>query len=729
MRSPKPKDRRGRQQAGEPHVDPHRSARETSGVIVPLILAVGAALVQSPPLPQDTTRTQRLGDLEVTVARGRDTLARLPMAAAVIRRETITAAQPTIGLDEALTTIPGVHVANRWNFSLDQRLSIRGAGSRANFGVRGVRILLDGVPQTLPDGQSQLTNVDYASLERIEVLRGAASALYGNASGGVLLLESAAPAPNPVMLGVGVEGGAFGSRKVRLYGSGRSDEVDGTWSLSRFTTDGYRQHSRADLRQGTLAVRWRPTQATTVTTRIAIAHTPASQNPGALTIAEAAADPTLAAPNNLSRGADKRVRQQQVSIAVQHRAGSAWSFQGAAFGLYRQLENPLATPPPGPGSATAGTYNQIDRSVVGGRAEAQWAGVEGRVRVTFGLDGQRMRDDRENRRSISGAPTDSVLARQQEVLSEVGPFGQVTWHPHHRVTLLAGARMDAIAFRTTDQHFTDGSDQSGSQTMAEPSANLGVGWSGSTGLSIYGRLGTAFETPTSTELVTTSAGSVGFNDQLGPQRTLGLELGGRGEAGPLSWNLALFHNRIQDAIVQASEQGGRAFFENAAQSTARGLELGAAVTPSAVVSFALAWTAMDYRFDEYRRRSAPGVDTLDGKRVAGVPRQYLRLGATLWPVPQLTLFLDQSLSGALYADDANALEVAGWGAGVTNLRARGTTSFGGALVAPFVAVMNAFDRRYIGSVTINGFGGRVLEPSPGRYLFLGVDLVWAAPAR
>ncbi|MEK6597273.1 MAG: Plug domain-containing protein, partial [Gemmatimonadota bacterium] len=121
-------------------------------MIVPLILAVGAALVQSPPLPQDTTRTQRLGDLEVTVARGRDTLARLPMAAAVIRRETITAAQPTIGLDEALTTVPGVHVANRWNFSLDQRLSIRGAGSRANFGVRGVRILLDGVPQTLPDG-------------------------------------------------------------------------------------------------------------------------------------------------------------------------------------------------------------------------------------------------------------------------------------------------------------------------------------------------------------------------------------------------------------------------------------------------------------------------------------------------------------------------------------------------------------------------------------------------
>ena len=354
---------------------------------------------------------------------------------------------------------------------------------------------------------------------------------------------------------------------------------------------------------------------------------------------------------------------------------------------------------------------------------------DGRIRVTFGLDAQRMTDDRVNRRSNGGAPTDSILAMQQEVISEIGPFAQITWHPTAHVSIQAGGRLDAVSFTTTDQHFTDGSDHSGSQTMSEPSASLGVMWTAGRGANIYGRIGTAFETPTSTELITTSAGSVGFNDQLGPQRTLGIEIGGRGEVGSLSWEASLFHNRIQDAIVQASEQGGRAFFENAGQSTAKGLELGASVAASRTLSFSLAWTAMSYHFDEYHRRTATQVDTLDGNRVAGVPAQYLRLGATIQPTRHLTIFLDQSLSGSLFADDLNTIEVADWGWGVTNIRARAAVTVGQMNVAPFLALMNAFDRRYIGSVTINGFGGRVMEPSPGRYLFLGVDVEWAAPAR
>src|SRR5262249_52459299 len=150
----------------------------------------------------------------VTVTRTPSTVSKVPAAIGLADKRDIQGAQSTLGLDESVNNIPGVYVANRYNYSVDQRLSIRGFGSRANFGARGVKILLDGVPQTLPDGQSQLTNVDFGNLQSIEVLRGASSSLYGNASGGVLSLSSEPAAPGPFSQSFRAEGGSFGLVKV-----------------------------------------------------------------------------------------------------------------------------------------------------------------------------------------------------------------------------------------------------------------------------------------------------------------------------------------------------------------------------------------------------------------------------------------------------------------------------------------------------------------------------------
>ena len=157
-------------------------------LVIVLLAAIPAALrAQQPTRPDSAARdsAQRLETIEVTVTRTPEPLERVPAAVSVLGKTDIRRGQATLGLDESLNDLPGVYVANRYNFSLDQRLSIRGFGSRSSFGTRGVKILLDGVPQTLPDGQSQLTNVEFGSIGRIEVLRGSASSLYGNASGGM----------------------------------------------------------------------------------------------------------------------------------------------------------------------------------------------------------------------------------------------------------------------------------------------------------------------------------------------------------------------------------------------------------------------------------------------------------------------------------------------------------------------------------------------------------------
>src|SRR5919109_1938105 len=156
---------------------------------------------------RDTTRVTRLPELNVTVTRTPEPIERVPFAVGVLDRDDIARGQPTLGIDEALNNLPGVVVANRYNFSLDQRISIRGFGSRSNFGVRGLKILLDGVPQTLPDGQSQLTNVEFADIDRAEVLKGSSSSLYGNASGGVIAFTSEPAAQAPFAQRVRVQGG------------------------------------------------------------------------------------------------------------------------------------------------------------------------------------------------------------------------------------------------------------------------------------------------------------------------------------------------------------------------------------------------------------------------------------------------------------------------------------------------------------------------------------------
>src|SRR3954454_1638227 len=225
--------------------------RRQIGIAAPvgLVLLSVTSLLQAQQRDTSTVDSTGVGKLpEITVTRAPEPLQRVPYAVGVLDRDALQRGQQTIGIDEALNNLPGVVVTNRYNFSLDQRISIRGFGARSNFGVRGLKILLDGIPQTLPDGQSQLTNIDFADVERAEVLRGASSSLYGNASGGVISFQTERAAQAPFAQRVRVQGGdgkrdGDGFYKWQSWSSGRSGNVSGTLSVSQFKADGFRQHS------------------------------------------------------------------------------------------------------------------------------------------------------------------------------------------------------------------------------------------------------------------------------------------------------------------------------------------------------------------------------------------------------------------------------------------------------------------------------------------------------
>jgi iron complex outermembrane receptor protein len=383
----------------------------------------------------------------------------------------------------------------------------------------------------------------------------------------------------------------------------------------------------------------------------------------------------------------------------------------------------------------------IDRVFYGVRLDAQrtlgtQVGDIRRLRapqVNVGLDAQRMRDERRNYRSTGGArrtATDTLLLDQVESVSSIGPFAMVAWWPMTSLRTSAGVRWDRQQFQVRDRYTGDGDDNSGERTMSAGSAHIGASLSWRSWLVPYASVASAFETPTTTELNARSDGSGGFNSALGPQRILTYELGARGrlfgvgERARVGYELAVFTSRSTDAIIQYQEVQGRAYFRNAGRTASRGAEIGLDARVARWLDARLAYTHAHYVFDTYRVPRVGAVDTLDGNRMAGVPEQFVRAGLRARAIGA-TFDADWTWSDRLWADDANTLRISDWGPGRLDVRIAWDARVAGNAITPFFAVNNAFNQRYVGSVTLNGAFGRVREPAPRRHWYAGFEFNWS----
>src|SRR6266478_6139464 len=299
--------------------------------------------------PADTTKPYPLPPLTVSVTRTKLPLTKVPLSVQMVDRAQISRARPTWGLDEALANVPGVFVANRYNFSQDQRISIRGFGARSAFAVRGIKILVDGIPQTLPDGQGQLTNLELGEVDHIEVLRGSASALYGNASGGVISIWTK---PHDIA-GVNEEArfvaGRFDQRSGRSWNKWQSTTSmrvgSGTAlvTVSRLDYEGERDHSAADNRVLNARVRLPIGTRWSLALVTDVGDNPRADNPGSLTLAELNANRDSVPLLNRNRNAGKAVTQVQTGATLHRTMTNGGEAAFTIFGLTRDLTNPITT--------------------------------------------------------------------------------------------------------------------------------------------------------------------------------------------------------------------------------------------------------------------------------------------------------------------------------------------------------------------------------------------------
>jgi iron complex outermembrane receptor protein len=645
----------------------------------------------------------------------------LPFGISTTTPDSLRPGQTHVAADQALALIPGITVSNRTNPSQDPRVSIRGFGARSAFGVRSVRIMRDGMPLTLPDGQTPLDYLDLESVGRIEVIRGTASALYGNATGGVIDISSAPPAPVVIQPEARVWFGSDALRRTTAVASGTSGRWSYQGNVGQTESDNYRQYSRQKLTNGFGRI------ATSVAgTQIALVgmglHMPLAENPGALNARQLDTMPTMADPLSITRKARKEVDQLQVGLSATRQMGRL-GLTASAYGGTRTLYNPL----------TFSVVN-IDRTISGASLRADvdlpWVGS----RLTIGGDFQTQDDDRKNWAACNGVaaatancPTPNVdkgilTLDQQETVLGGGPYAQLQVE-RGRLRLNGGLRADRVRFEVKDRFLTDSRDDSGDRELSAVSPMLGIGWRASRFASVYANYTTAFETPTTTELGNKADGSAGFNPDLQPQRSGTAEVGAKGVYRMFFYALAGFRTRVRDELIAQDVGNGRNYFRNAGRTARDGFEAELGTT---IDRFDIAATHAfsSFRFLDY----APTPATqLKGKRIPGIPLHQTQLSATARFASGGFVLAEGVAKSRVWANDANSDSAFARSYQVLNLRAGRDFVIGGVRVAPVVGVNNVLDTRYVGSVAINAAGtgttAKFFEPAPGRTWITGAR-VW-----
>jgi iron complex outermembrane receptor protein len=621
-----------------------------------------------------------------------------PVSVTVVEADVLQHARQHLQLDEALTRVPGVVFNNRYNFAQNLRIAVRGFGARSPFGVRGLQLLVDGFPETLPDGQAQLDMIDLLSAQRIEVLRGVSSALYGNAAGGVIAVDTV-DGRGPDQLSATVVAGSYGFRRAAATVGGERGAWHGHASVWQMDYDGYRQQSATRKRLANVHAGWQfddDRQMTLVATAL---DQPFGQDPGALTRAQVEADRRQASAQAVSLDSGQSVEQTRVGLRWADRASLPGQLRVQVFAAERDFQQQLP-------SSFFPSLIEFDRSHRGWQVHYDDALNGGQWRWLVGVESAHQRDQRRrfrvNPQAQPVAQTQDELqaARAEAMLAQVdSDWGWL------------GVRHDRTQLRIVDR-FTAGQG-SGQRRFDETSVIAGVRFAPTAETQWHVSGGTAFETPTFTE-IKDAAGGVGFSRDLDPQYARNLELGWRLEQSDRSLAVTAFDVRTRDEIVVIRSLDGLDEFTNAGITRRRGLEVAAQWQFAAGWTWASAWTLADYTFVRF----VEGDQRFDGLRMPGLPRHQWFNELRWHNEHGLKLALDGLLTGAVFADNANQDRVAS--AMVFNLRGAKHWCQQARCMEVFAAVNNLTDRDTFANVRINVANRAYFEPAPDRNLFMGL---------
>ena len=684
----------------------------------PLMLCT---LVAALPATAQTTAPHRLDPVVISVDRSPQSSFDAPAAITAVTRETIDAGGPQVNLSEALNRVPGISILNRQNYAQDLQLSIRGFGSRSTFGIRGVRLIVDGIPATMPDGQGQASSVALGSAERIEVLRGPMAQLYGNAAGGVVTVVSQAGADRPE-IAANLAIGPWGQRRMGLKVlAGAGTDAIGL-EASHYQTDGWREHSEARREQ--INGKW--VHEVGSDTRFSLVvngfEQPLAQDPAGLVRADFDTKPQTAIAGVKTQDARKSVFQHQIGAVLEHRFATGTALTARVYFGERALDNALSTPPAAQTSNTASggivTFTRGYHGLGVQLAHKVVLGDDSALRLTGGVDLDSMNENRQGFVNAAGVATTLKRSERNEV-GDRDVFAQAAYDLG-AWTATAGVRSSRVTFRSTDFFIKAGApnnpDDSGGVDYSATNPVLGLTWRAGSALNLYANVGRGFETPTATELAYRNAPATGLNTDLRASRSRHAELG-------LKWkpaeghriDAAVYDIRTTDEIGVDTNVGGRTTFKNAGKTSRKGIELQYLGQLGEDWRATLSLSVLRARFVE---AAAP---VLAGNRLPGTPERsaFAELAWTPKAAPAgFNAAIELIHVGSLMVNDTN--DDAAPAATVVNLRAGFAQKVGSWQFNQLVRVENAANKRYAGSVIVNEANQRYFEPALPRNWLLSM---------
>lgn len=666
----------------------------------------------------------------VTGSRIRQPSFDLPASISTLTSSQIRDGQWQVNSSESLQRVPGLHVQDRQTFAQDLQFSSRGFGARAQFGVRGVRIIADDIPATMPDGQGQTGSFALSSAARIEVLRGPFSALYGNHSGGVVQIFTDDGPPQPTIAFTRAMGSNAATRTGLTMG-GQSDGFNYRLDLSRFSTDGYRTHSAAERTQFNGKLRVELSEDAQITWVASHLDQPGNLDPLGLTAAQVQSKPRQAAAVAIPANTRRSLGNSQSGWVYEKKLGDEDSLRLVGYLGDRRNEQFL----PVPLNAATVIRGSGGDSVIArefGGAGMRWTHRQGVLTVTSGLEWDRMKDARigyENNGGRRGA-----LRRDEDnIATAKGAYSQAEWRASDQWTLFGGIRVNSVEFVVKDHYVRPqiNLDDSGTKIYTATTPLAGAIFRISPTLNLYATAGRGFETPTFVEMAYRPDGQPGINFDLNASRSRNLELGMKAMVDhQVRIDIALFDIDTRDELVIYNSLAGRSTYRNAAETRRRGVEIGidAAVNPNLGGSLAYSYLNATYRgsFESCLLTATSSCfrqEVPAGRQLPGVPSSSL-FAELAWKYPSLglTIAVNARYVGKVYVDDFNsqaapAYALAGWRIGLAQRT-------GPLRVTEFLHVENMFDRRYIGAVYVGDGNGRYYAPAPGRNWIAGVNLTY-----
>ena len=671
-------------------------------------IAIGIAPDKVPGTIPDTLR-YTLAEIEIQAARETETEVTAPFSVSVASR-TIQeqGSGPALTFDRIASGIPGLWVNDRQNYALGERISIRGMGWRTAFGVRGIYVLLDDIPLTVPDGQTVMDILDPAMVRQIEVIRGPSSSFWGNAGGGALIL-STRPASFDTSLRIRTMAGSFGTYSAQVQGSHQKEARAYHLNASWLNRDGYRDHSRHQVLRLTGHMQWQLDSGRELRFSGAFVDAPDTRHPGSLNEADLAADRRQASPLFKNASAGKSWRQGQAGATLRSES-KAGLWQATLYGVARSLHNPLP-------------FADIEVDRLMGGLRLSLANSWRSLRWSAGTDGAIQSDDRRNYRYTGNFVRGDLTIDQQETVLNGALFTRISSN-FDRINISGGIRLDAVRFESSDRLQRNGEDRSGRRLFTALSPSIGVSWKTSPGL-IFLNYGTSFETPTTTELVNRPDMTGGFNPDIRPERTAGIEAGFRGGWPParLRYDVAIFRMDVRDQLIsyRTEEGGDRDFYRNAGKTRHDGMEL-------ALRWFPVLWLEVsgNYNLSRFVFResfsSAPGDFDATGNRLPGIPKHRLASSLSITP-RDFRISLTAEALDSYYVNNENTSKNPGFSVLHMTFGHDGFKLSESILVSPFLTVNNITNARYNSSVSINANFGRYYEPAPGRAIYAGFNVV------